>query len=416
MFQFARNLILICALFGLGALPGLAQVESVRVVGDGETTRITIWSSAPVEARSLASDSPSGQQILVDFGLSSRATGPGQAVPSATGIAAYRWQDGFLAFELTRPMMVARQLDLPPTGEEPRWRTVLDLSAVSDVRFRRAVKRDAGAIGQIRSASSAADQAPQPTHTAAAGIPAPPSRKGAVLQPRQTGSGRYVVVVDAGHGGKDPGAIAPSTGAREKDIVLAAALELKQILERSPRYEVRMTRSDDTFIELEDRVGKARSWGADLFISIHADAAESGRVAGASVYTISARGQARIAREAKKNDWHMPIEDGLAEDTAGILEDLLKRETKTNSGLFAELLIPELEQAGPILRNSHRNAGFYVLLAPDVPAVLLEMGFLTNAADAQRLATPRGRRAAMEAVARAIGLYFDRQDVLLAQH
>ena len=414
MSHLIRQCVLLVLSVFLAAAGAHAQIESVRVVGDGETTRVTIWSTGPVEARSFASEAAPGPQIRVDFGLSVNASGPSQPVPAATGVASYRWQDGFLAFDLARPMMVARQLDLPPTGDEARWRIVLDLAAVSDVRFVRAARRDASTVERLRAARETGVQTVDVATAAIADVPTPPARTGAVLTPRERASGRYIVVIDPGHGGKDPGAIAPSTGAQEKDIVLAAALELQSVLERSPRYEVRMTRADDRFIELEDRVTKARSWGADLFISIHADAARSGDVAGASVYTISARGQARIAREAKKNDWNMPIEDGVSDDAAGILEDLLKRETKTNSGVFAELLIPELADAGPILRNTHRNAGFYVLLAPDVPAVLLEMGFLTNGRDARRLADPRGRRASMAAVARAIDSYFDRQDVLLA--
>src|SRR5690606_1208385 len=117
---------------------------------------------------------------------------------------------------------------------------------------------------------------------------------------------------------------------------------------------------------------------AELFISLHADAAGNSTVAGASVYTISARGEGRIDREASRNNWVIPIEDGTPQRLTGILSDLVKRETKTRSGEFAELLLPELEKAGPVLRNTHRSAGFYVLLAPDVPAVLLELGFLTN--------------------------------------
>jgi N-acetylmuramoyl-L-alanine amidase len=156
--------------------------------------------------------------------------------------------------------------------------------------------------------------------------------------------------------------------------------------------------------------------GAELFISLHADAAGSASVAGASVYTISARGETRIDRESSRNDWKIAIEDGTPGQLNGLLEDLVKRETKTRSAEFAELLLPELAAAGPVLRNTHRNAGYYVLLAPDVPAVLVELGFVTNADDAKRLQSEKGRKAAVNAIAAAIDAYFDQQDLRLASN
>ncbi|MEO1405112.1 MAG: N-acetylmuramoyl-L-alanine amidase, partial [Pseudomonadota bacterium] len=183
------------------------------------------------------------------------------------------------------------------------------------------------------------------------------------------------------------------------------------------RYDVKLTREDDRFIELEDRVTLAREWDADLFISLHADAAAKPEIQGATVYTLSAKGEKRVDRMAELYNWELPIETGEAPDeVAGILEDFLKRETKTNSEAFAAMLIPELAEAGPILRNTHRNENFFVLLAPDAPAVLLEMGFLTNRDDARRLSTSEGQRRVMVAVADAIDKYFDQREVLLAQN
>lgn len=158
----------------------------------------------------------------------------------------------------------------------------------------------------------------------------------------------------------------------------------------------------------------ARNWGADLFISVHADAAGAPTVSGASVYTISTRGEARIEGTAKKFGWELPIEDGTSVEVSNILQDLTLRETKSNSSIFAEFLVPELGKAGPLVRNSHRQGNLFVLLAPDVPAVLVEIGFLTNRDDARRLKSERGRRKSAEAIKRAIDAYFDRQDLILA--
>ncbi|MEO0817731.1 MAG: N-acetylmuramoyl-L-alanine amidase [Pseudomonadota bacterium] len=406
--HFLRTILLFLAISILVG-PALAQVENVRVVGDGEVTRLTLWSQSPIEADVLLSNSTGARQVLVAFdGGSASTTGPQRDVSLATGVAGYGWQDGFLAFTLARPMMVSRKLELPPAGDEPRHRIIIDLAAVSEARFSHAVARAERTVSE-RLASQR--RTPQPQ---LASVDMAPAGREVVLEPAPR-PGEYLVVIDPGHGGKDPGAVS-SSGLREKDVVLSASLVLRDMLEDSGRYRVRMTRSDDRFIELGDRVSLAREWGADLFISIHADAARNSDVAGASVYTISERGEGRIDRESERNNWDIEVEDGVSEEVSGILETLTIRETKTNSGLFAELLLPELADAGPVLRNTHRKAGFYVLLAPDVPAVLLEMGFLTNLEDAERLSDPEGREASMEAVASAIDGYFDRQDRVFASN
>ena len=390
-------LLLFSLIPALGAPGAGAEAPQVRVVGDGVVTRVTLFAPAKLEAEVFLGEDPSSQSIIVALPGTPGRAGDREPVNPSTGVKSYSWQDGTLRLDLAHPMMVARKLDLPPAGSEPRHRLVLDLARVSDVRFARRAERDGERLAR-RSAKA-------PSQLANTGPAAGPTGP----------DGRYVIVIDPGHGGKDPGALAVD-GSVEKTIVLKAALELRDLLMQDYRYDVRLTRDEDIYIPLEKRVSLARDWGADLFISLHADAAGSSEVEGASVYTLSQRGEGRVDREARKNDWTMPIEGGVPEDVSGILVDLIKRETKTNSGLFAQLLLPELEKAGPVLRNTHRNAGFYVLLAPDVPAVLLEIGFLTNRADARRLASREGRRDSMVAVASAIDAYFDRQDVIYAQN
>ncbi|HBF90316.1 MAG TPA: N-acetylmuramoyl-L-alanine amidase, partial [Hyphomonas atlantica] len=286
--------------------------------------------------------------------------------------------------------MVARVLALPPAGNEPSHRIIIDLQAVSDARFSSVAKRDMRKLASYQDNRRKSELAAE-LAALRPDAPLPASRR--------VSEKTYTVVIDAGHGGKDPGAMA-ITGGREKDITLRAALTLKKILESDPRYTVRLTRDTDVYVDHEVRVSMARDWGANLFISLHADAAGSRTVSGASVYTISASGERRIDKEANRNNWRIPLEDGAPQRVSSILEDLVKRETKTRSSEFAEMLLPELEKSGPVLRNTHREAGFYVLLAPDVPAVLLEMGFLTNREDAKRLQSEQGIRKAMSAVKR----------------
>ncbi len=375
-----------------GALQASAEVRDVRVVGNGAPTRITIWTDTPQDPRAYMVEGASGRFVILPLhGAATEQSGNGMG-----GVPAWTVSGSELRFNLDRPLMVTRVLTLPPTGTATNHRVIIDLDTVSEARFASVARRD---MRQLAKALTALNEAGQ-------------RREVAALRPG-VGQKKYVIVVDAGHGGKDPGALAV-TGKKEKDITLAAALQLKELLEADPRYEVRLTRETDTFIELEDRVTLARNWGANLFISLHADAAGRDSVSGASVYTISARGESRIDKEASKNDWEIPLEDGTAQSITGILKDLVKRETKTHSAEFAELLLPELQQAGPVLRDTHKNAGFYVLLAPDVPAVLLELGFLTNRDDANRLQSRSGRQKSMNAVKRGIDRFFIQQEKLLA--
>jgi N-acetylmuramoyl-L-alanine amidase len=192
---------------------------------------------------------------------------------------------------------------------------------------------------------------------------------------------------------------------REKDVVLDAALQFRQALESRGQYRVAMTRDADRYVPLEDRLQFLRAQNADLFVSIHADSNTNAEAAGASVYTISERGEARAQNMAQ--NWDIDLGDaprqGVAHD---ILLNLYQRETTNRSAQFAQTVIPELREVAPLLRNTHRNAGLYVLLAPDVPAVLVETGFLSNVADERRLSDPRARQAMAEAMARAVDSYF----------
>jgi N-acetylmuramoyl-L-alanine amidase len=168
-----------------------------------------------------------------------------------------------------------------------------------------------------------------------------------------------------------------------------------------------MTRADDTFIPLEQRVDIARKAKADLFLSLHADSGENADVRGASVYTLSEAGTARAKNIMAVQDWELDVKSTKNREVSDILVDLAQRDTKNQSSVFARKIVPRLQEAGAsVLENSHRNAGYFVLLAPDVPAVLLEMGFLTNPGDAGELTDPKFRKSLMGAVALAIDDYF----------
>lgn len=215
-----------------------------------------------------------------------------------------------------------------------------------------------------------------------------------------------VVVVDPGHGGHDTGA--QSLVLNEKDINLAAALSLKARLERTGHYRVVLTRSDDTFVPLEERVRIARAARADLFISLHSDSAgQDPTPHGASVYTLSDHGVTRVREVLGPHEWFAHAGDHKADPAVSeLLLDLTQRNTLNRSAEFAGLLINHIGRSVDLLPRGHRDAGYFVLLAPDVPAVLLEMGFITNPADELRLTDPEQRREMMEEVGDAIDDYF----------
>lgn len=407
-----------CLLMFLITVPfgARAQIQSVGIAGDGEFTRITLTSDTHLGAEVFMTDAETGPLIQLVLDRYTVGAAPYFGEPTG-GVHAYTLDEKRILFELDMPMMIVRELDLPPTGSETRYRHILDLSRVSPVRFEQAARRDERRLASLYrpvEAVPAAVVQPQPV---SATVPETPTAKprgimGTIASiNRQT----HVVVIDPGHGGKDPGALA-ITGGEEADVVLKAALTLKEELQKDQRYLVRLTRETDIYVEHEDRVSMARDWGADLFISLHADAAATPSISGASVYTISSRGESRIEGTADKYGWNLPIEDGTSQDVSGILEDLIKRETKSNSTIFAEFVVPELGLAGPLLRNTHRQKNLFVLLAPDVPAVLIEIGFLTNREDAVRLKSTAGRRKSAQAIKRAIDAYFDRQNLLLASN
>ena len=236
--------------------------------------------------------------------------------------------------------------------------------------------------------------------------PAPQARP-APAGIRSRSGGKPLVVIDAGHGGKDVGAIAV-TGGYEKDVTLAIARETARILERRGKVRVKLTRDDDRFIPLGGRVRIARDARADLFVSIHADSAPNEQARGASVYTLSAVASDAIAERLAARENKADIIGGVnlgveAPEVGEIMVDLVRRATGNVSVLFAEVLQNALEEEEVGFRGEfHHFAAFAVLKAPDVPSVLLETGYVTNKDDAQRLFSDNGRRKVARGLARAI--------------
>jgi N-acetylmuramoyl-L-alanine amidase len=219
-----------------------------------------------------------------------------------------------------------------------------------------------------------------------------------------------VVMLDPGHGGKDPGAIGVS-GTYEKQVALATAFELQRQLEVEGRYRVELTRTRDTFIPLEERVAKAQAHGAALFVSMHADAIADRGVRGASVYTLANRASdaqtaALAERENSADRFAGPGWHDQPPEVAQILASLVRQETRMGSGQLARSMVGSLDGDVPMLPNPERHAGFVVLKAADIPSVLVEMGFMSNPADEAELRRPQHRVMVASAMKRAVDAYF----------
>jgi N-acetylmuramoyl-L-alanine amidase len=244
-------------------------------------------------------------------------------------------------------------------------------------------------------------------------IPLDPPQAG-LPRPRIFGRpDRPLVVIDAGHGGHDPGAIAPQTATREKDVTLGVARAIRDELLKGGRVRVALPRDDDRFLILQERAEIARGLKADLFISVHADAATVPEASGATIYTLSEVASDRKAAQLAARENKADIINGVnlrgeKADVSSILIDLAQRETMNASARFADLLKRE-GSAMPFRGDYHRMAGFAVLKAPDTPAILLEVGYLTNTADVERITSAAGKAAIATGIRRAVDVHFARR-------
>jgi len=394
----ARLLLAVSALAAVGAASGAvladhhpkAGVLKVRLGGDQTQTRVVIELDNAASGKLLSKDRPGRLVVLalprVDV-AGGEMNGPGAGlirawtIDEAAGAARIR-------LDLGRDAQVVRRFLLPPGDGLNVYRYVIDVAPTGVI----AAPTDRLTPARTGKASM------RPVSYGPSDLPPPDP------------NAKKIIVIDAGHGGKDPGAHGADD--HEKDLTLAAAHDLRDRLVRTGRYKVVMTRDTDVFVPLEQRVQIARRANADLFISLHADSGGSDpSIRGATVYTLSEKGTDRVAHGVfDKSDWFMNVAlPGQDAATKRILLDLTQRETKNRSSEFAEILLAKIGDKVELLRHSHRDAGFMVLLAPEVPAVLLEMGFISNPNDEQLLADPGRRGAFMGAAADAIDAYFDQE-------
>jgi N-acetylmuramoyl-L-alanine amidase len=377
-----------------------ATIEHVDVRSDRIVVRFD-QSVADASAFMLAGP----ERIALDVGGAT----PGHGSSGNGVVAAVRqgWHgDGArIVFDLSQPAVVTEG----SFGRDGRELT-LELRTVDDAGFARAA-----AEGRLRFLPPFNLGAESPARKYEVSQAVPPPARGLPL-PRIYGDddSRPLVVIDAGHGGVDPGAISPIDGRREKDVTLRIARAIRDELVASGRVRVALTREDDRFLVLQERFGIARRMHADLFISIHCDSVGAGNASGASVYTLSEvasdKEAAKLAARENKADIISGV--NLASTTAdisSILIDLTQRETMKNSASFARLLGREAQPLIPVRANFHRMASLMVLKAPDMPSILFETGYISNPTDAAFIDSPDGRKRIAESILRAVEVHFARR-------
>ena len=342
-------------------------ISNIRFGGDAQRTRVVLDMGKSTRGQ-VVEDGTTGRVVVSLSDVSPRQAldGHGSGLVRSYQVSA-SGNNSRVQLDLARGAEIERRFLLPPADGVSHYRYVIDLKTT-------------GAPAAVRPTAVARE----------------PVRREKPL-----------IVIDAGHGGRDPGA--QGHQAQEKAITLAAAKDLKEALERTGRYRVRLTRSTDVYLIHGRRVQIARDAGADLFISLHADAGADPSLRGASVYTLSEQGAGRAVREFTRNDdWQRELRlPGRDPSVDRILLDLTQRATQNRSAQFARVLLTHLEADNqPLLRRSHRDGGLAVLLAPDVPAILLEMGFITNPDDEAVLTNERSRKRLMRSVSEGIDRYF----------
>lgn len=392
---------------GPAAIPSPAAVANfpiasdARLAGDAKQTRFILDLDKAIQFRAFALADP--YRVIVDLPQVSFQ------LPTGVGVAGRGLVKGFryglvmpggsrIVFDLTGPAKIAKSYVLEAANGQPP-RLVLEFEEVDRTAFVQSLAPEnrpelRPAIAEANAAAAGADApaAPKPA-------PGPPDK-------------RPVVVIDPGHGGVDNGTQAGGGDIMEKNLVLGFGLALRDRIEKSGKYRVVMTRTDDTFIPLGDRVKIARNESAALFVSIHADALPRGEgdAQGATIYTLSDKASdseaERLADAENKSDaiGGVSLADEPTE-VADILIDLVQRETKTFSNRFARVLMGEMKNTVRMHKHPLKSAGFRVLKAPDVPSVLVELGYVSNKGDLEHLVSENWRNRTVGSIAQAIDTF-----------
>lgn len=449
-FRIRHSLSALLFLFGIVLFAGQAMaltVKDVRIGLHPDKTRVVVELSEISRFRVFVLADP--WRLVVDLPTFEWQVGK-VSNPKTSSIATLRQgplEPGIsrLVLDLKEPVMISDAFLLRRNEGKPD-RLVIDFTRTTEAAWQKDGGRTFGLLETGQPVAKAAPDlkraAPEPAEpevTMAAAPPAPPvpppspaheaslqqaAASGMALPgkkpladapppPPLSGERKPLIVIDPGHGGVDPGAIG-ANGIFEKHVALSMAKDLKKLLEGTGRYDVKLTRENDVYLRLYQRVDFARTNNADLFISLHADSIGKSDVRGASFYTLSEKASddqtARLAERENKADiiagTDLSHEDA---QVANILIDLAMRDTMNQSKFFANTIADKMnDHSVRLLQSPHRYAGFAVLKAPDVPSVLIELGFMSNKNEAQMLASPEYRAKIARALAASIDSYFEK--------
>jgi N-acetylmuramoyl-L-alanine amidase len=426
------------------AAAGGPTIVSVRVWPAHDYTRITIESDSPLSATHLVTDAP--HRLVVDInGLELNPAlrelvgkvQPDDPYIARVRIGQYQQRVVRLVFDLKQPVQ-PQQTALPPVAAYQQ-RLVFDLFPVQEVKDpllalirdmegaeQRAAQAVQDALGELiagiekrppAAAGPAASAAAVPGPSVPT-LPAPPPQAPPTASERQRVDRLIIVAIDPGHGGEDPGAIGP-TGLREKDVVLAVSLALRDKLNAVPGMRVMLTRDADFFVPLHERVRKARRVQADLFVSIHADAFIRPEARGASVFALSTQGASSSAAR-----W-LADKENAADQVGGIsvaqvrdaqvlraMADMSTTAQIKDSLKLGNEVLTRIGQVGRLHKRQVEQAGFAVLKAPDIPSILVETAFISNPEEEEKLRDPEYRAQLVDALASGIRRYFARNPPL----
>ncbi|HEX6120027.1 MAG TPA: N-acetylmuramoyl-L-alanine amidase [Dongiaceae bacterium] len=349
----------------------------------------------------------------VDWKVPSGTKLQGQGLVAGMRYGLFKAGTSRVVLDLMEPSEVARAEFVPPQNGDP-LRLLVDLRPIAASQFRAQLQTAVISYSALAMIAPATKPAKAPAGSGGTGLVG--GTASAAKQPAEEPKrGKPLIVIDPGHGGIDPGAI--GSNATEKELTLAVAKAVKRELEASDNFRVVLTRTTDVYIPLRDRFGLAREKGADLFISLHADSHNDPTTRGASVYTLSekasdAEAEALAAKENKSDIIAGVDLSKQSNVVSNILIDLAQRDTKNMSTRFATLLVRELKEQTMLLGNTHRYAGFAVLKAPDVPSVLIEMGYISSSKDEALLTSAEHQRRLAKAVRKAVENYFSWQELV----
>jgi len=380
--------------------------SDARLAGDAKQTRFVLDLDKPIQFRAFALADP--YRVVLDLPQVSFKLGDGTGVAGRGLVKAFRYGlvmpgGSRIVFDLTGPAKIAKSYVLEAANGQPP-RLVLEFEEV-----------DRTAFVQLLAPENRPELRPAIADASAGAANAGVARPDAsiVTASTQPPDKRPVIVIDPGHGGVDNGTQAGGGDIMEKNLVLGFGLALRDKIEKSGKYRVVMTRTDDTFIPLNERVKIARNESASLFVSIHADALPRGEgdAQGATIYTLADKASdaeaERLADTENKSDaiGGVNLTDEPTE-VADILIDLVQRETRTFSNRFARTLMSEMKNTVRMHKHPLKSAGFRVLKAPDVPSVLVELGYVSNKGDLEHLVSENWRNKTVGSMAQAIDAFF----------